>query len=425
MEKSELNLGAIDRFLADLETVTDDDDLREKFRTYSAVYDLDVPSDPFSIEYKAKQFALYERLFGKKYSPTNEKTLFDVEEYAVRPFPYCHGSSQTVGNQLMAIGFLIKTMGLPKGARILEFGPGWGNTTIALAKMGYRLTAVDIEKNFVDLIAARAQRESLAIDLVQGDFSYISSTTGTYDAILFFECFHHAQDHLALIEGFDRVLGPDGIVCFAAEPIVDDFPIPWGLRMDGESLWAIRKNGWLELGFNKSYFEAALVRSGWAAMEYVGHDGPWSKVIIAKRVHETKFTFWFSDGALRSQAGTLADGVLRVTPQDQGHVVFGPYASLPPGRWTANVLLESEFPNAGRFFMDVVDEMGTVQVAPETRIDVVQGGDSVLRMAFSNSTPLRAFEIRVRCLAGSQARIRGIEVAHWRSGAETPTTRPT
>jgi hypothetical protein len=88
-------------------------------------------------------------------------------------------------------------------------------------------------------------------------------------------------------------------------------------------------------------------------------------------------------------------------------------------------LLENEFPNAGRYFMDVVDEMGTVQVAPETRIDVVQGGDSVLRMAFSNSTPLRAFEIRVRCLAGSQARIRGIEVAHWRSGAETPTTRPT
>lgn len=158
MATSELNLGAIDRFLADLETAKDDDDLRAKFETYSATYDLNVPADPFSSEYRAKQFALYERLAGRKYSPNNEKTLFDVEEYAVRPFPYCHGSSETVGNQLMAIGFLIKTMGLPKGARILEFGPGWGNTTIALAKMGYRVMAVDIERNFVDLISARGAR---------------------------------------------------------------------------------------------------------------------------------------------------------------------------------------------------------------------------------------------------------------------------
>lgn len=53
-----------------------------------------------------------------------------------------------------------------------------------------------------------------------------------YDAILFFECFHHASDHLALMAAFDKAVKKNGIVCFASEPISDDFPIPWGLRMD-------------------------------------------------------------------------------------------------------------------------------------------------------------------------------------------------
>lgn len=194
--------------------------------------------------------------------------------------------------------------------------------------------------------------------------------------------------------------------------------------MDGESLWAIRKNGWLELGFNKAYFKAALERFGWTAIEYVGHDGPWSKVIIAKRPHEIKFSFRFADGALRTQAGRLEDGAVTVAPEDEGYVVFGPFTSLPPGRWTANVLLEQHSQNAGRFFIDVVDELGKAQIAPETSIDIAPGGNSSLHIAFTNSTPLRAFEIRVRCLAGSQAKIQGVDVMQYRlPSAEAPPRR--
>jgi ubiquinone/menaquinone biosynthesis C-methylase UbiE len=411
MATSDLSLDAINRFLADLEAAKDDDELRAKFKSYSAPYDLNVPADPFGAEYRAKQLGLYESLAGKRYTPDNERTLIDIEESAVRPFPYCHGSSETVGNQLMAIGFLIKTMGLPKGARILEFGPGWGNTTIALAKMGYRVTAVDIEENFVNLISARAKRESLTIELVRGDFSYIFSTKDKYDAILFFECFHHAQDHLALIQGFDRVLNPQGIACFAAEPIVDDFPIPWGLRMDGESLWAIRKHGWLELGFNKAYFTAALERFGWAAMEYVGHDGPWSKVTLAKRPNEIRYEFRFSNGGLRSGVGILEDGAVVVRPKDEGYVAFGPYARLPPGKWVAVVLLQPGFAASGSFFVDVVDEFGSVRIAPEMNFEIAPGAGASMRISFSNATALNVFEVRVRCLAGSEARIQGIDLA--------------
>jgi cyclopropane fatty-acyl-phospholipid synthase-like methyltransferase len=62
-------------------------------------------------------------------------------------------------------------MGLPSGASILEFGAGWGNTSIELAKVGYNVTAVDIEANFVELINLRAGKEGLRnVKAIKGEF---------------------------------------------------------------------------------------------------------------------------------------------------------------------------------------------------------------------------------------------------------------
>lgn len=406
MTNTKFDFALIDQFLAKLDTAINDDQLRQFFTEYAANYDTDLPSDPFGSEYRAKQFALYELLAGKTYSPANEVSSFDIDFHAVSPFPYCHGSSDTVGNQLMAIGFIIKAMKLPRGSRILEFGPGWGNTTLALAKMGYRVTAVDIENNFIELIRKRAAMEKLNIELVNGDFSYIESTEERFDCILFFECFHHAQDHLALMASFDQVLNRDGIVCFGAEPIVDDFPIPWGLRMDGESLWAIRKNGWLELGFNKSYFKQALARYGWAGMEYQGKDSPWSTALIARRKTELTRYFGFSTGELKFQVGDLTEQILKVGPHDVGYAVFGPYTPLSPGAWSAQLILDDQAPNSGCFYVDVVDKFGTVVVAPERECTA-----EFCRIEFINGTQLDAVEIRVRCPHGTQLSIVGIELA--------------
>lgn len=261
------SLEKIDRFLDDVQSARTDAHMRDLFQSFEEEYDLDVPSDPFSIEYRNKQFYLYECLAGKPYKPDNEVSEFNVLEMAQRPFPYCHASSSLVGDQLMAIGFIIKAMDLPAGARILEFGPGWGNTTLALAKMGFSVTAVDIEKRFVDLIRKRAEMEGLSIELIHGDFSVIHDFERKFDAVLFFECFHHCQDHISLIKGCEHALDKNGIICFGSEPINASFPLPWGLRMDGESVWAIRKNGWLELGFNIKYFVEALRRNGFVCVE--------------------------------------------------------------------------------------------------------------------------------------------------------------
>jgi ubiquinone/menaquinone biosynthesis C-methylase UbiE len=405
------DFSAIDAFLKRLELARDDDELRRLFDSYSADFDLAVPSDPFSAEYRAHQFALYERLHGKAYSTTHETSAFDVDAMAISPFPYVHGSATLVGDQLMGIGFLVKTMALPKGARILEFGPGWGNTTLALAKMGYEVLAIDVEQNFVDLIRQRAQMERITkLEVQRGDFFTIESLpAGHFDAVLFFECFHHCDDHLRLMASFDRVVKPRGIVCLAAEPIIDHFPLPWGLRMDGQSLWAIRRNGWLELGFHTDYFRSAMARFGWMIERRTGRDGSLSSVILAKRRGESSEHWDFAGTELRNQVGTRhAEGV--TTDGRAGYLMFGPYVPRSAGRHVACVDLGPESNRNGTTILEVVSNTGQQF---HSRTSAKLGAkESTLRCAFELPSDVQDLEVRVHVDSRTQCSLLGLTLSH-------------
>ena len=203
-----------------------DDELRRGFTKFRMDLQLDLPPDPYSPEYRARIFELYEWLHGTPYAPTNEVSEFDVAVAADRPFPYSTQSAQTVGDQLIAMGYIIKVMDLAPQSKVLELGAGWGNTTIALAQMSHEVTAIDIEPNFVKLIEMRADRANAPIQALHGDFSLIDTLDEQFDAVLFFECFHHAADHLGLLASLDRVVAPGGKVIFAAEPIIGLAAVP-------------------------------------------------------------------------------------------------------------------------------------------------------------------------------------------------------
>jgi protein-L-isoaspartate O-methyltransferase len=277
------SLSELDQIMQELDAAAaiSDGELRRVFTTFAMEFPVDLPDDPYSKEYADRQFEVYRYLHGEPYHPSNEVTVFDVQTAADKPFPFYTESPQTVGAQLIAIGHLIRTLNLPPKSTILEFGPGWGNTTLCLARMGYKVSAIDIEKRFVDLIAERARRKRLDVEIIHGDFSLIHDLGRQYDAVLFFECFHHCADHRSLIEGLKKVVAPGGKVVFAGEPITDDFPIPWGFRLDGESLWAIRRQGWCELGFQESYFRDLMGRYGWALSKHVCAETQWGVVFVA------------------------------------------------------------------------------------------------------------------------------------------------
>lgn len=245
-----------------------DDAVRQVFGSFTMVPPSDIPADPYSKEYSDRQFELYRFVSGHdSYEVGNERSGFPVD--ANCPFPYYTQSAETVGSQLMAIGFIIKTLGLPPGSSILDLGSGWGNTTIELARMGYDVTVLDIDATFVELIEERADKFSLSVDVRRGEFLDVDQLGRTFDAVLFYESFHHCSDHRELIRKLGGVVEPSGKVFFAAEPVTDTFPMPWGVRTDGEALWAMRQFGWLELGYQESYFLRMLGHLGWIANKHV------------------------------------------------------------------------------------------------------------------------------------------------------------
>jgi hypothetical protein len=63
------------------------------------------------------------------------------------------------------------------------------------------------------------------------------------------------------------IVRPGGVVLFASEP-VQNLDYPWGPRLDGLSVWSSRTYGWLELGFDRAYFDRALARTGWSGRRH-------------------------------------------------------------------------------------------------------------------------------------------------------------
>lgn len=256
-----------------------------KPKIFERILDYILALDPYSELYRIHQFELYSKISGiSNYDPVqNERSEFDVSNALRNPYPFCTNSPQTVGDQLIAIGFIIKTLNLIPPARILEFGPGWGNLTIELARIGYSVTAVDVEPRFVDLIRRRAAQLDLPLRAICGSFGKIPGEQSPFDAILFFECFHHCGDHLGLLRDIKPMLSDSGILLFAAEPITDSFPLPWGVRMDGMSVWSIRKFKWLELGFKESYFVRTLSKLGWIVQKITYNNSLLNTIFLAKK----------------------------------------------------------------------------------------------------------------------------------------------
>jgi hypothetical protein len=175
-----------------------------------------------------------------------------------------------------------------------------------------------------------------------------------FDCILFFESFHHCENHNLLLSKIERVLKPGGKIVFGAEPITTDFPIPWGLRMDGQSLWAIRKNGWLELGFNRKYFTEALSKLGFFLDYFEGKDGPWSHVAIAKRKEDYNYRFDANSG-MKTEVGSVESGNIKGSKMP-GYLMYGPYESLEKGNYEFSVDFSYPSREPLKILFDIVSE---------------------------------------------------------------------
>ena len=385
--------------------------LREVFGSFCMHPPADSPADPWSPEYARYQLELYRKLAGKTYQVSNEATHFDVDSAVGRPFPYCTGNTALTADQFTAIGALLRRLRVKPGARIVEFGPGWGNTTLALAQLGFHVTAIDIEPRFCDLVQRRAALHGLNVTTVNEDFTWIEHVTEPFDAAIFFECFHHATDHLGLLNALHKATGPDASLLFGGEPISPQFPMPWGLRMDGQSLWSIRKHGWFELGFQEDYFAEALARTGWSAAKYPSGDSPIADVWEAGKCRRERVEVAATDRRMIVPSEMRDEQGIRLRNLADAWGFFGPYVTLAPGQWLARAVLRPEMPCVGRGIFDVCAERGQ-KVLSTRKIDLagLERPVNSLEITLCVDRPTANVEVRWHCLTPVELAIDRIEL---------------
>ena len=69
-------------------------------------------------------------------------------------------------------------------------------------------------------VRRRAERQGLSVSVVGGDMLGFSSPC-RFDRVVFYECFHHCSDHVALVKKFDKLVSEGGRVVFAGEPMTN------------------------------------------------------------------------------------------------------------------------------------------------------------------------------------------------------------
>jgi 2-polyprenyl-3-methyl-5-hydroxy-6-metoxy-1,4-benzoquinol methylase len=241
----------------------------------------DRPDDPFSAEYRDWAHELWSRLSGRRepYDPAAHELSGYAEEVDMRsPPPYNIESGELLGDTLICWGFLLRTLDLKPGQSVLEYGPGSGQILLQFARMGVRAAGVDIDPVQARFIREQGERLGLEIRARVGEFGETIEPGERYDAVIFFEAFHHALDHVALVERLHEVVAEDGALVIAADVVLDltnrfrpIVPYPWGPRLDLLSVRAMRTHGWMELGFQEEYFLEMLERGGWTVTR---HDCP-------------------------------------------------------------------------------------------------------------------------------------------------------
>ena len=399
------SVNEIDEMITACDAAPSDDALRAVFAQFRMEIQDDTPLDPQSRDYHDYQMDLYKRISGREYSLNNEATPFDVDQAVLRPFPYSTGSAQTAGAHFVVMGRFLEHLRFPPKSRIVEFGPGWGNLTLALAALGHQVTAVDVEPRFCELIRRRATRLGLSIEVINADFSWARNVTTQYDAAIFFECFHHSADHLATLRDLHIALRPGGKVYLGAEPILEDFPVPWGLRLDGQSLWSIRKFGWMELGFRDDYFRQALAATQWSGVRHPIQD----PAIWELQANKLPRRFVGRDDGLMTITGQINGSNIELVDASAGFGLYGPYVALPQGEYVARIDVGETPEPKGGGEMQVCADGSSIVLA--TARFVLNHRTRSIELPFFLDRDYSGVEVRLYNEAEFTGTIRGVEVS--------------
>ena len=231
--------------------------------------------DPLGEAYAAQQHRLWHLISGVEvaYDPDvheKEDPLENVDPvrrpgYFIRRDPAAIASA---ADHVLATGMLLKHCGLKAGDWALEYGPGFAQTALALARMGVNVDTVDVSATFCDHVRRQAEFFQVPLTAFKGRFGSSPRPGQKYRLIWFYESFHHCLDFQQVVLQLREHLAEDGKVILGGEPVFerenDAVPYPWGIRLHSEVCAVVRRRHWFEMGFSEVFLFGLFRSAGLA-----------------------------------------------------------------------------------------------------------------------------------------------------------------
>lgn len=231
--------------------------------------------DPWSETYAAQQHRLWALIAGvdRAYSvEADEQDIgWDQADPIRLPGFYQRRDALAItsaSDHVLATGMLLRHCGLKAGDWALEYGPGFGQSALALARMGVNVDTVDISPRFCDFVRRQGEHFQVPLHAHQGPFGMNPRPGQQYQLIWFYESFHHCVDFMAIVPRLREHLAEGGRVILGGEPIVERenaaVPYPWGVRLHSEVAAVMRTTRWFELGFSETFLYELFDRAGFS-----------------------------------------------------------------------------------------------------------------------------------------------------------------
>jgi SAM-dependent methyltransferase len=152
---------------------------------------------------------------------------------------------------------MIRRLGVPHGASVIDVGCGSGWTSLFLAEAGYDVLGYDLVPENVTLARERAERWRSSARFEVADMDALPEGPPV-DLALVFDALHHTRAQRATLAGIHRRLAPGGWVLLA-EPT-------WLHRLSPEARRVRAQRGWLERGLTLRGLKRDLRAAGFGTV---------------------------------------------------------------------------------------------------------------------------------------------------------------
>jgi SAM-dependent methyltransferase len=250
--------------------------------------------DPYGAEYAGQQKRLWKLIAGvdRDYEPDLDEKEAPLGEFDPVRFPgyFLRRDADAVASasdHVIASGMILKHSGLKPGGWALEYGAGFGQTALALARLGVNVDTVDISRAFCQYVQQQADHFQVPLKAHLGHFGMNPRPGQKYDLVFFYESFHHCLDWQDLLRALPDLLTENGRVVLCGEPMAERayaaVPYPWGVRLQSDVVATIRRLHWFELGFTEDFLYEIFTRAGFTITRHACEPSLWGRTYVCER----------------------------------------------------------------------------------------------------------------------------------------------